>query len=407
MKKITLLLAIAILPLMSFAQDVFEFNNSDDGWNTLLKFTATPMATYLELQTVPGDGTLKNPSIENPALTTPVDATTKFYVGVTLKNVSADGPTFMKFQYRKNDDSGWISKSTAITNGDSDFQTYWIELTNPTHWVGTKDRFRIQFKEDNGSNGGANYVLPTNPVTIQLDKVEFVAMPPTIERNAFEFNTDGDPEGWTEANGTIVGVTGGYLTFAPNADSFAKIILTMYHVDADNHSIMHVTLKNESTDDDGLRVVLTDPSQNITVPITTSDTGFNTYEFDMSTLAGWTGNVTGIKLAFRDEDNPNGAGKSSGTGNFVIDRIWFDNTASVNDNSLVDFGVYPNPVKDVLNISSENTLKEVAIYNITGKQVLTSNQNQISVANLAPGVYVVKITDQDNHQEVAKILITK
>ena len=60
--------------------------------------------------------------------------------------------------------------------------------------------------------------------------------------------------------------------------------------------------------------------------------------------------------------------------------------------------IYPNPAKNLLNITSDSfETKTVAIYNVLGAQVLSANVTNapINIANLAKGVYVVKVTESD------------
>ncbi|MBC7846687.1 MAG: T9SS type A sorting domain-containing protein [Flavobacterium sp.] len=72
------------------------------------------------------------------------------------------------------------------------------------------------------------------------------------------------------------------------------------------------------------------------------------------------------------------------------------NTES-NSQIVNSFKIYPNPVKDVLNIdfNTNNTLCE--IFDIQGKMVLklVSGSRQFNVSNLAKGIYTLKITDSE------------
>lgn len=60
------------------------------------------------------------------------------------------------------------------------------------------------------------------------------------------------------------------------------------------------------------------------------------------------------------------------------------------------FKFYPNPVKDVLNISYTQNISKVAVYNILGQEVTTKaingNQSQIDMSALSKGTYLVKVT---------------
>ena len=83
-----------------------------------------------------------------------------------------------------------------------------------------------------------------------------------------------------------------------------------------------------------------------------------------------------------------------------IDNFSFKATAtlSTKENQISGLAIYPNPAKTFLNITSDSfEAKTVQIYNVLGKVVLTANVTNapINVANLAKGVYVVKVTEAD------------
>ena len=63
--------------------------------------------------------------------------------------------------------------------------------------------------------------------------------------------------------------------------------------------------------------------------------------------------------------------------------------------SAGQISVYPNPVRDVLNIRADNIIIEKAtMYDMLGKPVLElSNTKTISVATLAKGMYLLYIKD--------------
>jgi hypothetical protein len=77
-------------------------------------------------------------------------------------------------------------------------------------------------------------------------------------------------------------------------------------------------------------------------------------------------------------------------------------TLAINSFNNGVFSVYPNPAKDVINIQLKDnlsvTLKSAAVYDLTGRVVLTTTDlNQpINVGSLASGTYILSITDSDN-----------
>ena len=83
--------------------------------------------------------------------------------------------------------------------------------------------------------------------------------------------------------------------------------------------------------------------------------------------------------------------------NYYIDNILFyDIFIGVDDFSRDNFGVYPNPVDDVLNIRSTNTIESILVFDVLGKLVLESHPNIISpsldMSDLNSGVYFLNVT---------------
>jgi hypothetical protein len=68
---------------------------------------------------------------------------------------------------------------------------------------------------------------------------------------------------------------------------------------------------------------------------------------------------------------------------------------SIKNASVTSFSLYPNPVGDVLNIRSSETIYSVTIYNIAGQaaRILTINSNNatINMEGLNSGIYLVKV----------------
>ncbi len=72
-----------------------------------------------------------------------------------------------------------------------------------------------------------------------------------------------------------------------------------------------------------------------------------------------------------------------------------------------DFAYYPNPVREVLNITSQKAVKTVEAFNMTGQKVLSTNKvinGQIDVNALSPGVYVFKAVLEGGQVETFKII---
>ena len=96
-----------------------------------------------------------------------------------------------------------------------------------------------------------------------------------------------------------------------------------------------------------------------------------------------------------------------------IYAIAFDNYLSADENSASEnpFLCYPNPAKNVLNISfaDDTECQYVAIYSLDGCLVVetfpeTSQSSTISIANLTQGLYLIKVRMSDGSEFSDKII---
>ena len=71
------------------------------------------------------------------------------------------------------------------------------------------------------------------------------------------------------------------------------------------------------------------------------------------------------------------------------------------------FKSYPNPVKNILNLSYNKNISNVAVYNLFGQEVIAksmnANQSQIDMSHLSNGTYLVKVT-ADNQVKTIKVI---
>lgn len=99
------------------------------------------------------------------------------------------------------------------------------------------------------------------------------------------------------------------------------------------------------------------------------------------------------------------------TGSFSVDDVAITGTIttlSVKQNSIAGLNMYPNPVKDgnLFITSNSNEAKNVAVYDILGKQVLNTKtaNNAVNVSNLKSGAYIIRITE-DGKTDTRKFII--
>ncbi|KGL62074.1 T9SS type A sorting domain-containing protein [Polaribacter sp. Hel1_85] len=74
-------------------------------------------------------------------------------------------------------------------------------------------------------------------------------------------------------------------------------------------------------------------------------------------------------------------------------------TASTIDNSIEGFATYPNPITDkrFTIITNSSDVKQISIFNVLGKKVLTTNfsgsKKSINVSTINSGIYILKVTE--------------
>ncbi len=79
---------------------------------------------------------------------------------------------------------------------------------------------------------------------------------------------------------------------------------------------------------------------------------------------------------------------------------------SINDYALASetISVYPNPTEGIIQIKTRKKIAYVVVYNTLGKVVHTSSSVQISLPNIQNGLYILKITTEDNRTYTKKLL---
>jgi len=79
----------------------------------------------------------------------------------------------------------------------------------------------------------------------------------------------------------------------------------------------------------------------------------------------------------------------------------------VSDSEISGIKIYPNPVKDILNISTKKSIENISIYNLAGQKVLNNakvSNGQIDVSSLTSGTYVFKVSLEGGQIETFKII---
>jgi len=130
------------------------------------------------------------------------------------------------------------------------------------------------------------------------------------------------------------------------------------------------------------------------------------YQIKSSYPLGFT--IDAAPVSFQEDATLGGLNFTSTNANtsYWIDQLWFTEPAiqDIDDFSALNFKFYPNPVLNVLNIQTNATVDQIAIYDVLGGLVLEEFPNAISptikMNSLNDGVYFVKVTIGDASKTV-------
>ncbi len=109
-----------------------------------------------------------------------------------------------------------------------------------------------------------------------------------------------------------------------------------------------------------------------------------------------------------ESTNSAGTGQASlNVGGTYYPTVYSFTTSNLGINEVkkeLNASIFPNPVKDILNIQFDGKLKSVEIYNTQGQKLITSAQKQINISSLSSGVYLIRVEDNENRTTTKKII---
>jgi hypothetical protein len=110
-----------------------------------------------------------------------------------------------------------------------------------------------------------------------------------------------------------------------------------------------------------------------------------------NTGVSWSEMTSGTTNILRNFDYSNNVRIAVGDGGAIMRLV----DLSTSNQQLADnkqLELYPNPVKDILNISTNADVKSFTIRDLTGKTVLVNDaQPTINMAHLSKGIYLLQV----------------
>lgn len=89
------------------------------------------------------------------------------------------------------------------------------------------------------------------------------------------------------------------------------------------------------------------------------------------------------------------------TNNNGNQAIYYSQTLSINETEKTNLKVFPNPVRDILNISTQQSKLKVQLYDMQGKLILHKNINvnnnyELNITDIVTGNYILNIRDSND-----------
>lgn len=89
----------------------------------------------------------------------------------------------------------------------------------------------------------------------------------------------------------------------------------------------------------------------------------------------------------------------------VIGDFLFETTLPATESTAKETSVYPNPVADVLSISSDAGFTSAIVTNLAGQRFrFAVNNNTVNVSSLAKGIYIIDLISRDGATEKSKFI---
>ncbi len=112
-------------------------------------------------------------------------------------------------------------------------------------------------------------------------------------------------------------------------------------------------------------------------------------------------------LSFRLTSSDNGQYGMNTPGYFCLDDFTtMDSALSLNEmNNVTSFiNVFPNPAVNFITIEAPFEINTVKLFDVNGKNIMTSNHSKINISELPVGLYFIGVTDKNNKKYFQKLI---
>jgi hypothetical protein len=436
MKKITLLTMLMAICTLGFAQVnnynfTFEPNTTQGAWNYFengtntagVKFVANPLpmgintsATVAKFTAADDGGEWSGcESLYGTLGKWKFDGATPTIVTVDVYKTTLD-PVYVKFTSTNNSGQGTVFLGSAVPSAINK----WVTLT-----------YKVDFAALGGvdnadNNAGTNQIVfhldknPNRPADIDVyfDNIKFTAqkladpilppvtiVPPTVHaptqpaRNAADVSSVYCGK-YTDLAGTLIGKNWGEATKASDilvdGDLTKQLLQFNYQgvvlagpINITGFQNLHIDFYQ--TNQNLIKLsILHQGGGDITKLLNVSKPGWNSFDIPLTDFPG-------LKLANVFQLKLEGA-PTQGNTTVYFDNLYFykGTPLATEDFVAAHIKMYPNPVQNSLNISAENDISNVSVFNILGQEILSVQPNSstavLPTETLNKGTYILKVS---------------
>lgn len=311
----------------------------------------------------------------------------------------------------------------TIAAGDS----LWYEFSTPIATV-SEDLHQIRSyasatADVNNDNDTSAYIFFANSLLTDLDNENYTNTFDT-DFEKFSVYKTWIGQGGAFGNSTLYTNNGsaGALFFSPNVTSLwpegvysTYVFTTCVEVTAgSSYVIKYYRKSNESSDApvNGETAILTGEEYDVTTLDTirdftaiTPNAADGAWEKDSVIYVASTDGVRYFSIAGRAETTGTSQAPTK-LGNVRVDdiEVYLLSGVGIDENSLNDFVIYPNPSSDIVNVSLKNPNGMISLLSTDGKVIesreVSSNTETFNVGSLKAGVYFIQVG-----QSVQKLMV--
>lgn len=416
-KLLVLGLFTSFVSLQLNAQQTFDFETSGDTEG----FTKAYGFATLSQGTESGRGVLifEHATLNFPTMNAPaIDANANKLLRVVLKNASDAYRIRLFF-------GGNVEGEFPINEGPvaSDYNTYLYDLNTIANWTGNINDLDIQIMRAGGGDpvtgtvyideisfleydGGDTFsgllqnpgfddaigsLLPWNPQAkayLNTNRISADVVHDGIQSVKFEYTGPNSGNDFI-FNNFYTNATVNGEEFTVKAELYVKYKNSLGVPATKDINMFCIWIPRVGTD--ASSIPFADRPKQIVTHTLDNDGAWVKYEFSQ-TVSGLTFDNINMQFAVQ-----------AGSAMEEYDILYVDSAAAcINCPSLsteniikddTSLKLYPNPVRDILNVSSTGTgIDKIEIYSVLGKRVLSTYETEsISVVALTPGIYISKV----------------